>query len=255
MKIPGPTDGIAWVTGASSGIGREVAAQLAATGWTVGISGRREDELQSLAAAHPGRMIVAPLDVTDAAAVPAALAAIELQAGRPVVRAVFSHGTYLRDTGTDFSAARFRQQVDVNLVGMANCLEALLPKLLARGVGQVGMVGSLAGLSGLPGSVSYSGTKAALMAMGESLNFDLRKAGIGMSVILPGFVKTPLTAKNTFPMPYLMEVEDAGRAILKGMDAGKFLIAFPAAFAWQLRFLRLLPAAWYFPIIARATKW
>jgi short-subunit dehydrogenase len=103
--------------------------------------------------------------------------------------------------------------------------------------------------------VTYSTTKAGLLAMAQSLNFDCRKAGVGMSLIAPGFVKTPLTDKNTIPMPYLMEVEPAARAILKGLDAGKFLIAFPAPLAWPLRFLRILPAPMYFALVARGTKW
>jgi short-subunit dehydrogenase len=255
MNIPTPADGIAWVTGATSGIGREVAAQLAQAGWTVAISGRRAAELESLAAAHPGKMIVATLDVTDNDAVIAALAAIEAQAGRPVARAIFSAGTYLRDTGRDFSVARFKTQVDVNLLGMASCLAAVMPGMIARGRGQIGIVASLAGLAGLPGSVTYSTTKAGLIAMGQSLNFDLRKAGVALSVILPGFVKTPLTDKNEFPMPYLMEVDDAARAILTGLNKGKFLVAFPGGLAWPLRFMRILPAWLYFPLVSRATKW
>jgi short-subunit dehydrogenase len=255
MRIPAPRDGIAWVTGASSGIGREVAAQLASAGWTVAISARRREELESLAAAHPGKMIVAPLDITDAVAATATVTRIEADSGRPIVRAILNAGTYLRDTGTNFDVARFKTQIDVNLVGTANCLAPLLPLMLTRRAGQIGLVGSLAGFSGLPGAVTYSTTKAGLLAMAQSLNFDCRKAGVGMSLIAPGFVKTPLTDKNTIPMPYLMEVEPAARAILKGLDAGKFLIAFPAPLAWPLRFLRILPAPMYFALVARGTKW
>jgi short-subunit dehydrogenase len=255
MSIPTPADGIAWVTGASSGIGREVAKQLAQSGWTVAISARRAPDLESLAAEHPGKMIVAPLDITDQDAVAAAVTDIEARAGRPIMRAILNAGTYLRDTGTDFDVARFKVQVDVNLVGTANCIAALLPRLLAAKHGQIGIVGSLAGLSGLPGSVTYSTTKAGLIAMAQSLNFDCRKVGVGMSMILPGFVKTPLTDKNTIPMPYLMEVKDAARVILRGLDAGRFIIAFPGPLAWPLRFLRILPAPLYFALVARGTKW
>jgi NAD(P)-dependent dehydrogenase (short-subunit alcohol dehydrogenase family) len=255
MNIPTAKDGIAWVTGASTGIGREVASQLAAAGWTVAVSARSQAGLDSLAALHPGRMIPLALDVTDTKAVAAAFAAIQAQAGRPVVRAIFSAGTYLHDTARTFDIEKFKTQLDVNLTGTANCLAALLPEFLRRRSGQIGLISSLSGLSGLPGAVSYSTTKAGLMAFGESLNFDLRKAGIGMSVILPGFVKTPLTDKNEFPMPFLMEVDDAARAILRGLDAGSFLIAFPGKLAWPLRFMRLLPASIYFPLMAKATKW
>ncbi len=255
MKTVTPADGIAWVTGASSGIGRELARQLAAAGWTVAISARRLEELQSLAALYPGRIIAASLDVTDGAAAGDVLARIEAEAGRPVVRAILNAGTYLRDTGKDFNAARFRTQVEVNLLGTAHCLAALLPNMLARRQGQIGIVASLAGLAGLPGSVSYSTTKAGLIAMAQSLKFDLDRNNIAISAILPGFVDTPLTAQNEFPMPFLMKVEDAAQTILRGLDRRRFIIAFPAPLAWPLRFLRILPAPIYFALMSRATKW
>lgn len=255
MNIPTPADGIAWVTGASSGIGREVAGQLAAAGWMVAISARREDELASLAALHPGRMIVVPLDITDEPAVVAAVARIEAESGRPIARVVLNAGTYMRDTAPDFDSARFKAQIDVNLLGTAHCLAAVLPKMLAARRGQIGIVASLAGLAGLPGAVTYSTTKAGLLAMAQSLKFDLDRAGVAISVILPGFVKTPLTAKNKFPMPFLMEVADAARVILAGLDKGRFLIAFPGGLAWPLRFLRILPAPVYFALVSRTTKW
>jgi len=253
-KIPTPADGVAWVTGASSGIGREIAVQLAAAGWIVAISARRREELASLAAAYPGKMLVYPLDITDTAAVAETVAGIEAQ-GRPIARAVLNAGIYIRDTAPDFDVQKFKAQVDVNLVGTANCLAAVMPLLLARRCGQIGIVGSVAGLNGLPAAVTYSSTKAALISMAQSLKFDLDKAGVGISVILPGFVKTPATAGNAFPMPYIMEVEDAARALLKGLDAGKFLIAFPWQLAWTLRFLRILPSAAYFAIMKRQTGW
>lgn len=255
MNIPKPGDGVAWVTGASSGIGREVAAQLAQAGWMVAVSARRGEALESLAAAYPGQMIVAAMDITDEAAVRAGVAAIEAQAGRPVVLAILNAGTYLRDTAGGFDVGRFRAQVDVNLVGTANCLAALLPGMLAARRGQIGVVSSLAGLAGLPAAVTYSTTKAGLIAMCQSLKFDLDRAGVGISAILPGFVKTPLTDKNEFPMPFLLEVNEAARLILRGLAAGRFIIAFPGALAWPLRFLRILPAPVYFTLVSRFTKW
>ncbi|OYV53227.1 MAG: oxidoreductase [Acidocella sp. 20-58-15] len=255
MKIPTPADGIAWVTGASSGIGRELAVQLAKDGWVVAVSARREADLQSLADAHPGQMIVAPLDVTDQAGVLAAVQKIEADSGRVIVRAVLNAGTYIRDTAADFDVEVFKTQVDVNLLGTANCLAAVMPAMLAAQRGQIGIVSSLAGLAGLPGAVTYSTTKAGLLAMAQSLKFDLNRADVALSVILPGFVKTPLTAKNQFPMPFLMEVSDAAKAIMEGLDSGRFLVAFPGGLAWPLRFLRILPAPLYFALVARSTKW
>jgi short-subunit dehydrogenase len=253
-KIPTPADGVAWVTGASSGIGREVAVQLAAAGWTVAISARRREELETLAAAYPGKMLVCPLDITDTQAVAEAVAGIEAQ-GRPIARAVLNAGIYIRDTAPDFDIQKFKAQVDVNLIGTANCLAAVMPLMLGRRGGQIGIVGSVAGLNGLPAAVTYCSTKAGLIAMAESLKFDLDKAGVGISMILPGFVKTPATAGNPYPMPYLMEAGDAVRALLKGLDGGRYLIAFPWQLAWALRFFRILPSWAYFAIMKRQTGW
>ncbi len=255
MKIPTPADGIAWVTGASSGIGRELAVQFAKDGWIVAVSARRVADLQSLADMYPGQMIVAPLDVTDQVGVLATVQKIEAESGRMIVRAVLNAGTYIRDTASDFDVAVFKTQVDVNLLGTANCLAAVMPAMLAARRGQIGIVSSLAGLAGLPGAVTYSTTKAGLLAMAQSLKFDLNRADVALSVILPGFVKTPLTDKNQFPMPFLMEVSDAAKAIMEGLDAGRFLVAFPGGLAWPLRFLRILPASLYFALVARSTKW
>jgi short-subunit dehydrogenase len=254
-SVTTPADGIAWVTGASSGIGREVAAQLVVAGWTVAISARRAADLQSLADEYSGKMIVAPLDITDEAAVRAAVAKITAESGRPIARAVLNAGVYIRDTAPDFSVANFKTQMDVNLLGTANCLAALMPGMIAAKRGQIVIVASVAGLNGLPGAVTYSATKAALISMAQSLKFDLDKAGVAIAVVLPGFVKTPGTAGNRYDMPYLMEVADAARDIMKGMASGKFLIAFPWQLAWPLRFLRLLPSRAYFWVMARATKW
>jgi short-subunit dehydrogenase len=252
--IPQPADGIAWVTGASSGIGRELAIQLAATGWRVAISARRAPELEALAAEHPG-MIAAPLDITDTDAVNATVARIEAQSGAKIVLVILNAGTYLRDTADTFDLAKFKTQIDVNLTGTANCLAAILPGMLAAKRGQIGIVASLAGLAGLPGAVTYSTTKAGLIAMAQSLKFDGDRNKIAISAICPGFVKTPLTAKNEFEMPYLMEVEDAGKVILDGLKANRFLIAFPAQLAWPLKILRALPAPIYFYALAKSTKW
>ncbi|MDE8346540.1 MAG: SDR family NAD(P)-dependent oxidoreductase [Acidocella sp.] len=255
MNIPKPNDGVAWVTGASSGIGREVAIQLVQAGWMVAVSARRAEALAGLAALHPGKMIVSAMDITDEVAVRAGVTAIEAQAGRPIVLAVLNAGTYMQDTAGGFDVAKFRAQVEVNLIGTANCLAALLPGMLAAKRGQIGVVSSLAGLAGLPAAVTYSTTKAGLIAMCQSLKFDLDRAGVGISAILPGFVKTPLTDKNAFPMPFLLEVEEAARIILRGLAMGRFIIAFPGGLAWPLRFLRILPSPIFFALVSRFTKW
>jgi short-subunit dehydrogenase len=254
MSMVKPYDGIAWVTGASSGIGLALTEALVSKGWRVGVTARREATLAVLAAKHPGKIIIGTADITDSAAVKAALARIEAEAGAPVMRAILNAGIYQRDTAGSFTAALLEQQVAVNLLGTAHCLEAVMPGMMARRRGQIGIMASLAGLAGLPGSVSYSATKAALIAMAQSLKFDLDRANVAISAICPGFVKTPATAGNNYKMPYIMEAADAADAALQGMDAGQFLIAFPNKLAWPMRMARLLPAPAFFPLIKRTTK-
>jgi short-subunit dehydrogenase len=255
MSMVKPYDGIAWVTGASSGIGLALAEALVGKGWRVGVTARRDSALRALAARHPGKIFVGAADITDRAAIMAAVAGMEAEAKAPVVRAILNAGTYKRDTAEHFSAANLREQIEVNLLGTTHCLEAIMPGMMVRRRGQIGLMASLAGLAGLPGSVSYSTTKAGLIAMAQSLKFDLDKTNVTISAICPGFVKTPLTAGNDFKMPHLMEAADAADATLRGMDEGRFLIAFPDKLAWPMRMARLLPAPLFFPLIKRNTRW
>lgn len=249
-----PQDGLAWVTGASSGIGTQVALDLARAGWTVAVTARREEELAKLAAeAPPNTILVAAADVTDADAVAKAAKAAEETAGRPIALAILSAGTYVTDSAQRFDLAAFTNQVNVNVIGTANALEAVMPAMLARRSGQIAIVSSVAGYRGLPRAIAYSATKAGLIAMAESLKFDLDRAGVMMNVINPGFVKTPLTDRNEFPMPFLMDVEEASRRIVTGLSRGRFEVCFPRRFAYILKVMRMLPYALYFPLVGRST--
>jgi NADP-dependent 3-hydroxy acid dehydrogenase YdfG len=221
----------------------------------VALTARREDALQSIAAAHPpGRVIVAAADVTDAAAVAGAVAKAEAESGRSIVRAMINAGTYAAMSAGDFDLAKWKLQIEVNLNGAANCLAAAMPAMLARRSGQIAMVASVAGYRGLPMAVGYGATKAALISTCESLRGDLARAGVLMQVIVPGFVKTPLTDKNAFPMPFLIDADDAADRIARGLATTRFEIAFPWQMVWSLKLLRLLPYRLYFPLVARATK-
>lgn len=252
LKTIDSRSGVVWITGASSGIGRALAEAHAARGWRVGVTARREAELNALAERFPGRIIVAPADVTDPAAVRAAVETV--MSGGMITRAILNAGTYERDTAETFSAALLRRQIELNLLGTANCLEVVMPMMVARNAGQIALMASLAGLAGLPGSASYSASKAAMIALAESLKFDLDRHGVSISAICPGFVKSPLTANNEFPMPFLMETDDAARAILRGLDARRFFIAFPEGLARPLRILRSLPYSVFFPLLARGMR-
>ena len=247
-----PEDGVAWVTGASAGIGRAVAEEFSRRGWTVAISARRADELLAMEAANP-RFIAAPCDITDAESIEAALAAIEAR-GRPVALAVLNAGTYVPTEIEQFDAAAWRRQVEVNLNGTAQCLAALLARMLARASGQIGIVASVAGYRGLPRAGAYGATKAALINLAESLRLELAPRGILVSLVNPGFVRTPLTDRNDFPMPFLMEVEPAARRLVDGLESGRFETTFPRRFTWMLKLLRMLPYALYFRLAARTVR-
>lgn len=241
---------VVWITGASTGIGAEIARQLCAAGVTVSASARSADKLKDLAQACPGLRTYV-VDVTDAARVAEVFQSIEGELG-PVDLVIAAAGTYAPLVLDDFSPAPFRSMYETNYLGVINVLSAVLPVLRARRKGHVTWIASVAGYRGLPKAAAYGPTKAALINLAESLKPELEADGISVSVINPGFVRTPLTAQNDFPMPFLMEVEDAARRTIAGLAAGKFEIAYPGRFVALLKFARLLPYRLYFALIRRA---
>ena len=232
------TSGTAWVTGAGSGIGRALARRLAQTGWMVAASARTARDLDTLAAEVPGKITAFQLDVTDAAACVETARQIEAALG-PVDLAVFNAGSYFPTTAEDFSVENFRRTVNVNLMGEVNCMGGVVPSMRARRAGHIVLMGSLTGLVGLPTAASYGATKAALNSIAQAFKPDFERFGITISVINPGFVKTPLTDKNRFPMPFLISVDAAVDHILRGIARRRFDISFP----WQMSFLVRLLAA------------
>jgi NAD(P)-dependent dehydrogenase (short-subunit alcohol dehydrogenase family) len=255
-RVAGHADGFAWVTGASSGLGRATALALARRGWCVVATARRTDELLKLAAERidgQGGIVAAPADTTDAAAVRAALAQAEAQTGRTCALAILNAGTYVPTKAENFDLAGWRTQIEVNLNGTATCLDAILPGMILRGRGQVAFVASIAGYRGLPDAGAYGATKAALINLAEAMRLDLAPKGIMVNLVNPGFIRTPLTDRNSFPMPFLMEVEPAAERLVEGLATGRFETTFPKRFTWILKFLRLLPYALYFPAVARFT--
>lgn len=244
--------GLVWITGASSGIGRALALKLAAEGREVVGSARSEDALRKLAQEATGRGTIHPLavDVTDPAAVAEAVEVIERTIG-PIGQAVLNAGTHKAIDPRLFRAADIAALVGLNLVGTANCLQAVLPPMLARGAGRIAVVGSLAGYRGLPTSSGYGMTKAGLINMAEALRVELAPSGIVVQLINPGFVRTPLTDRNPFPMPFLMEPEAAAAAIARGLASNRFEIAFPWRFALIMKLLRIAPAPLAFAVTRR----
>ncbi|MBL8325285.1 MAG: SDR family NAD(P)-dependent oxidoreductase [Rubrivivax sp.] len=241
----------AWIVGASSGIGRATAAALHEAGAQVAVSARDAAALQQFTAEHPGSLAL-PLDVTDLASVQGAAQRLLRTWGTPdLVFACAGHYRPLR--ATEYSLAEMRRHLDINYIGTLNLLEVSLPPLLAAGRGHISLMGSVAGYRGLPHALAYGPTKAALNNLAEVMYFDLHDRGIGVSIVNPGFVDTPLTAQNRFPMPALMSSEQAAGEILRGWQAGQFEIHFPRRFTLGLKTLQSAWHGLYFAAVRRAT--
>ncbi len=241
-----------WIIGASYGIGAALAERLAADGKEVWASARSADKLAALAEKHPGRIHALPLDVTDKAAVRAALASIEAASGPPDA-VVLNAGTHQPVAAKDFTTDGLRQVMELNVFGTANGIETVLPGMLRRDAGRIAVVASVAGYNGLPTSAYYGASKAALINLVESLRFDLRRTGVVLQLVNPGFVKTPLTDRNDFAMPFLIPAEAAAAAIARGLASDRFEIAFPRTFVWLLKLVGLLPYRLYFALVGRST--
>lgn len=237
------TPGIAWITGGGSGIGRELALALARRGWQVAISGRRADALAETAAllgAAPGRIVAYPADVTDAAGLATGVADIERALG-PLDLVVANAAAWSAFSLKRFDLAAQQQQVAVNLGGILNTLAAVLPGFLARGRGKLAVVASVAGYFGMPKAGAYGATKAAAIHLAESLRYELAPHGVVVQVVCPGFIETPMTAVNRFPMPGLMSAPAAAERIVAGLAGDHFEIAFPRRLVWPMKLLQLLP--------------
>ncbi len=244
-----------WLVGASSGIGRALAARLHAQGAQVIVSARQRALLQSFVLEHPGSAALA-LDVTDASAVLAATQTLLADAPLDLVCFCAGHYRPMRATTLDLSELLRHQQV--NVAGALHVVAAVVPALLQQaGAGRsphLSLVASVAGWRGLPQSLAYGPTKAALINLAETLFLDLAPHGVGVSVVNPGFVDTGLTARNDFPMPALLSPQQAAAHILRGWERGDFEMHFPRRFTLWLKLLRLAPYRWYFPLVHRITR-
>lgn len=238
-----------WIVGGSSGIGRATASALHARGAIVHLSARNGAALEAFARAHPGSEAVA-VDACDAGQVRSAARQILWQGPLDLVMYCAGHYKPLRATAFDLGEMLRHQQV--NYVGALNVIDAVLSSLRMHG-GHLSLVSSVAGYRGLPNGLGYGPTKAALINLAETLHLDLRECGMGVSVINPGFVETPLTAQNAFRMPALQTPEAAARAILQGWERGRFEIHFPRRFTLGMKLLRLLPFAVYAPLVKKGT--
>lgn len=246
---------IVWITGASSGIGRALALLLAGQGDRVAVSARGEAKLQDLiqeSSNARGSIHSYPLDITSADDCAKTVQAIRSDLG-DIDLAVLNAGTHHPVDASDFKAADLKSLVDINLLGTGNCLEPLLQQMIPAKQGQIAIVASVAGYRGLPTSAYYGATKAAQINMAEALKFDLDHHGIKLQLVDPGFVKTPLTDKNEFAMPFLIDVETAAARMARGFESSSFEITFPRRFTYMLKLFSALPYRLYFPLVAWMT--
>ncbi|MGV6848644.1 MAG: SDR family NAD(P)-dependent oxidoreductase [Marinibacterium sp.] len=230
-----------WLVGASAGLGAALAHRMSAAGADLVLSARDEAALTALAADLPGPATIVPCDVTDDAAVRAAAA----QAG-DIDGMVYLAGVYWPMRAQDWDGPRAVAMADVNFTGLVRVLGETVPAMVDRDRGHIVIVGSLSGFRGLPGAIGYAASKAATMAMAECLQADLRRNGIRIQLVNPGFIRTRLTDRNNFSMPFILEPDEAAARILRHMAGRRFALSFPAPFAGLFRLARCLPDAVYF---------
>lgn len=237
--------GVAWIIGGGSGIGAAVAQLLAQRGWTVAISGRREDKLAAVAKGHP-TISGYPLDVTDGAAIATTVQKIAADLGR-IDLFIFGAAAWQPMDVGDYDYEKFAKIVDTNYLGVLRVANPLLAQMDRQGGGHFAVIASVAGYFGLPRSAAYSSTKAGLINLLETMRTELAPRHIKVRMIVPGFVKSELTDKNDFPMPFLMETQDAAVRIVDGLtQSDRFEIAFPKRMVWLMKTVRWLPYPIFF---------
>ncbi|RUS60131.1 SDR family NAD(P)-dependent oxidoreductase [Pseudorhodobacter sp. E13] len=234
-----------WLIGASEGLGLALARQISAAGAEVILSARSEAGLQKAVAQMPGRGSAVAVDVADTAAVAKAAEAVG-----DVDGVVFLAGVYWPMKAQDWNAEQVEAMCDVNFTGCARVIGAVLPGMVARGQGHLVLTGSLSGFRGLPGASGYAPSKAGVMAMAECLYADLRGSGVTVQLANPGFIRTRLTEKNDFTMPFLMEPEQAAREMFELMQTDRFKSSFPTVFSWLFRLSQFLPDWAYYRLFA-----
>jgi NAD(P)-dependent dehydrogenase (short-subunit alcohol dehydrogenase family) len=247
-----PKDGIAWVTGASSGIGRAVALELGRRGYKVAATARSADELEGLAA-QSQNILTFPGDITDRAGMAKVVAEIEAAHGE-IALAFLNAGVYFIAERDKFSADVVWRTFEINVGGTVNCLDPMLTVMARRGRGQIALNASLAGYGGIEGSLAYGSTKAALIYMAEALRLTYARAGLTVQVVNPGFVHTEMTAQNEFEMPFIMGADRAARIICNGFEKSGFEITFPRRLAYLFKAVCLLPYPLYFWQMRRSTE-
>lgn len=244
----------AWITGAGKGIGRALTVHLVNEGWRVAISSRTREDLISLQVElGEDNVDVFPMDTTDFRENQETVDKIFSKFGS-IDLVILNAGTHKPVNTTNFQVSDFRELIETNLMGPVHGLASVLPHFQRRKSGHIAIVASVAGYRGLPSAAAYGCTKAGLINMAEALKPELDSQGIKLSLINPGFVKTPLTDKNDFPMPDLITAEAAASYIVRGLEKKRFEIAFPWRFKTLLKFLRICPYGIYFWITKKMLR-
>jgi short-subunit dehydrogenase len=232
-----------WLVGASEGLGLALAQKLSAAGAELILSARNQDALQKAIASLPGKATALPVDVGSTESVDAAAAQLGDLDGM-----VFLAGVYWPMRAQDWDAKAAEAMANINFTGCIRAVGAALPGMVAKNRGHVVITGSLSGFRGLPGAIGYAASKAGTMVLAESLYADLRKTGVSVQLANPGFIRTRLTAKNDFTMPFIMDPEAAADIMFRHMQSGRFKISFPTVFSWLFRGGNFLPDALYYRI-------
>jgi NADP-dependent 3-hydroxy acid dehydrogenase YdfG len=230
-----------WLVGASEGLGRAVAEVMSRAGCELILSARNGERLAELVASLPGRATALPLDVSDRAAVERAAQEIG-----PLDGMVYLAGVYWPMKSTEWDGEKAEAMADINFMGAQRCVGAVIGPMLAQGHGHIVLTGSLSGFRGLPGAIGYGASKAAVMYLAESMQADLRRTPVRVQVINPGFIRTRLTDKNDFSMPFIMEPEAAAREFFEHMNTDGFKKSFPMVFSWLFRISQFMPDWMYY---------
>ena len=242
-----------WITGGSTGIGKALAVKFANEGWNVAISARRENLLNEIADNHEN-ISQFPLDVTDKSKCKEVFEKIKNKFENIDI-CFFSTGTWNPKKERDIDVEQIEEVFKINFFGTLNAIKAVEEYFKNKKTGHISIVSSIAGYRGLPNSSGYGPSKAALTNFCESIYFDFKKFGVRVSVISPGFIKTPLTDKNEFPMPFLRSVDFAAEKIFNGLNkSNSFEIHFPKQLTLILKFLRILPYRIYLFLIYKLYK-
>ena len=234
-----------WLVGASDGLGAALALRLSRAGAEVILSARSEDKLTALADSLPAKAQVVPVDVADEASVAAAAKTVGKVDG-----VVYLAGVYWPFGAKDWNAEQATAMADINFTGLMRVMGQVVPAMVARDAGHIVITSSLTGFRGLPGSIGYTASKAATMSLAECMYADLRKTGVKVQVVNPGFIKTQLTDKNDFKMPFIMEPDDAAREMFEHMTTDKFKKSFPFGFSLLFRGSQFLPDWLYYRIFS-----